>query len=112
MFCDYFGFDNTQCVDELQKSNVDIDMTVLSYNIHQCFEQYKTMYEKMAIRPVSIVEIFEKMNVNSFDHVVAYLALLYRMDIFEEDVMREAVCLVAPILKGTNIIRVEEESFI
>ena len=52
------------------------------------------------------------MNVNSFGRVVAYLALLYRMNISEADVMHEAVRLVAPILRDTNIIRVEEESFI
>ena len=32
-------------LDELRKSDVDIDMTTLSYHIHHCLEQYKIMFE-------------------------------------------------------------------
>ena len=41
------------------------------------------------------------MNVNSFGRVVAYLALVYRMNISKEDVIREAVRLVVPVLRDT-----------
>ena len=53
-------------LDELRKNNVDIDMTTLSYHIHQCLEQYKTMYEQMTVLPVNLPEIFAETKVNSF----------------------------------------------
>ena len=47
------------------------------------------------------MNVFNGMNANSFGRAVAYLALVYRMNIPEEDVIREAVCLVVPILRDT-----------
>ena len=36
--------------DELQKNNVNIDKTNLSYHIYHCLEHYTTMYGQMAMR--------------------------------------------------------------
>ena len=66
-------------LDELQKNNVYIDMTTVSYHMHQCLEQYKTMYEEMATRveAVHLPDIFNDMNVNNFGRAMAYLTLVY-----------------------------------
>ena len=101
-------------LDELRKNNVDIDMTTLSYHIHQCLEQYKTMYEQMAIRvgPVGLPGIFNDMNVNNFGRAMAYLTLVYVLDI-PENAMREAVRLVATVLKDMDLsVYKVEESFL
>lgn len=42
---------------------------------------------------------------------MVYLALVYRMNIPEEDVKSEAVQLVAPILRDVNVTRPEESFF-
>ena len=59
---------NGVVLDELRKNSVDIDMTMVSYHMHQCLEQYKTMYEEMATRveAVDLPDIFNDMNVNNF----------------------------------------------
>ena len=42
-------------------------MRTLSYHIHQCLDQYKTMYEQMAILPVGLVETFNEIHpVNNY----------------------------------------------
>ena len=64
-------------LDELRKNNVGIDMTTLSYHIHQCLEQYKTIFEKMIILPLDLPEIFEEMDVNNFGRAVAFLTYVY-----------------------------------
>ena len=93
-------------MDELRKNNVDIDMAVLSYHIHQCLKQYKTIYEQMAILPVSMVEIFEEMNVNNLGRAVAFLTYVYVL----KDVTRRAVRLLAMVLIDMDLtaFRVEE----
>ena len=48
-----------------------------------------------------LFNVFYEMEVNSFGRVVAYLALVYQMNISEEDMIREAVRLVVPILRDT-----------
>ena len=45
------------------------------------------------------------MSVNSVGRVMAYLALVYRMNISREDTVRKAVRLVVPVLR--NIARVD-----
>ena len=91
-------------VDESQKNNVDVDIQTLSQRIKYVLAHHENSDE--------LLNVFNEMNVNRFGRVVAYLALVYRMNISEEDVIREAARLVVPILRDTNIIRVEEESFI
>ena len=44
-------------LNKLQNGHADVDMTTLSYHIQQCLEQYKAMYEQMAILPVDLVLI-------------------------------------------------------
>ena len=77
-------------LDELRKNNVDIDMTKVSYHMHQCLEQYKTMYDKMAtpVEAVHLPDIFNDMNVNSFGPAMAYLTLVYVLK-GSENVTRE-----------------------
>ena len=91
-------------VDELRKNNVTTLLLYISYilGVHE------DLYKEMANRLYSDV----LMNVNNFGRVMAYLALVYRMNIPKEDVTREAVRLVVPVLKDMNITKVEEESFI
>ena len=93
-------------MDELQKNNVNIDIVILSLHINYALGVHKDMYNEMANRLNSgeLLNVFNEMNVNSFGRVVAYLALVYRMNISEEDVIREAVRLVVPILRDTAIV--------
>ena len=101
-------------LDELRKNDVDIDMTRVFYHIRHCLGQYKTMYEQMAIRvgPVDLPGIFNDMNVNNFGRAMAYLTLVYVLDI-PENAMREAVRLVARILKDMDLTVFKvEESFL
>ena len=69
------------------------------------------MYEQMAIRvdPVDLPDIFNDMDVNNFGRAMAYLILVYVLDI-PEDAMREAVWLVATVLKEKDltVFKVEE----
>ena len=70
------------------------------------------MYSEVANRLSSagLLDVFNEMNVNSVGRVVAYLALVYRKNIpEEEDAIREAVRLVVPVLR--DIAR-DEGSFI
>ena len=87
----------------MQKNNINIDIAVLSQHIHYVLDAHKDMYSEMANRLNSdeLLNVFNEMNVNSFGLVVAYLALVYRMNISEEDVVREAVRLVVLILRDT-----------
>ena len=90
-------------VDELRKNNVNIDITILSQHINYVLDVHEDLYNEMANRLNSdeLLNVFNEMNVSSFGRVVAYLSLVYRMNISEEDVIREAVRLVAPILRDT-----------
>ena len=90
--------------DELWKNNVDVDvdMTTLSYHIHQCLEQYKTMYEQMTALPVNLSEIFAETKLNSFGRAMAFLTLVYIMK-ESEDVTRKAVSLVAMVFKEMDL---------
>ena len=91
-------------LDELRKNNVDIDMTTVSHHMHQCLEQYKTMYEEMAtpVEAVDFPDIFKDMNVNNFGRAMAYLTLVYVLK-GSENVTREAVQLVATVLKDMDL---------
>ena len=99
-------------LDELRKNNVDIDMTTLSYHIHQCLEQYKTMYEQMTVLPVNLPEIFAETKVNSFGRAMAFLTLVYIMK-ESEDVTRKAVSLVAMVFKEMDLtpFKIEDSFF-
>ena len=82
--------------------------------MHQCLEEYKTMYEEMATRveAVDLPDIFNDMNVNNFGRAMAYLTLVYMLK-GSENVTREAVRLVATVLKDMDftVFNVEQSFF-
>ena len=99
-------------MDELRKNNVDIDMAILSQQINYVLVHHGKLYDEMAERlgPEELLGVFAEMNVNGFGRATAYLTLVYLMDI-PEDVKREAVRLVAPVLRDVGVTRVEEGFF-
>ena len=99
-------------VDELQKNGVDVDVQILSVHINYVLTHHGQLYDEMAERLDSdgLLNVFGEMNVNSSGRAMAYLTLVYLMDI-PEDVKREAVCLVAPVLRDVGVTRVEEGFF-
>ena len=68
------------------------------------------MYGQMAILPVSMIEIFEKVNVTNFGRTVAFLTYVYVLK-DSEDVTRRAVRLVATVLKDMDLTMVEKSFF-
>ena len=98
--------------DELRKNNVDVDVQILSPHINYVLARHGQLYDEMAERLglEGLLDVFGEMNVNSFGRAMAYLTLIYLMDI-PEDVMREAVRLVAPVLRDVGVTRVEEGFF-
>ena len=94
-------------MDKLRKNNVDMDMAILLHQINYVLDRHGKLYGKMVERlgPEELLSVFAEMNVNSFGRAMAYL-----MDI-PEDVKREAVCLVAPVLGNVDVTRVEEGFF-
>lgn len=98
---------------ELQKNNVNIDKTALSYHIHHCLEHYTTTYGQIAMRSnlADLQEIFYDMNVNNFGRVVAFLTYVYVLN-GPEDETRRAVQLAVTPLKSFDITTFKiEESF-
>ena len=104
--------------DELLKNNVNIDKKILTDHINDVFDRHKELYDEMVarLRPDELSDIFLKMNVNNLGRAMAYLTLVYRMNI-PEDARREAVRSTASVLRETGVAReigvarVEEESF-
>ena len=70
-------------VDELRKNNVNVDRTILSQHINYILDNYKDTYNDAASRLNSNVlfDVFYEMSVNSVGRVMAYLALVYKMNI-------------------------------
>ena len=79
-------------VDELQRNNIDIDIRKLSHHINEIIDRHEALYGEMAVRlnPEDLSNVFTEMNVNSFGRLMAYLTLVYIMDI-SEDTRRKAV---------------------
>ena len=104
--------------DELWKNNVNIDKKILTDHINDVLDRHKELYDEMVVRlrPDELSDIFLKMNVNNRGRAMAYLTLVYRMNI-PEDARREAVRSTAGVLRETGVAReigvarVEEESF-
>ena len=69
-------------VDELRKNNVNIDIATLSRHINYILFDYRDTYNAAIkrVNSVQLLSIFNEMNVSSFGHVMAYLALVYRMN--------------------------------
>ena len=86
--------------DELRRNNITVDITILSQYIHYILENHEGMYDNAAnsLNSDDLVNVFGTMNISSIGRAVAYLALVYRMNI-PEDKTREAVRLVVPSIK-------------
>ena len=99
-------------MDELQKSNVVIDMRTFSYYINDVLDRHEELYAEIAARlnPEELPCVFTDMNVNSFWAAYGFLALVYFM-IIPERAKRETVRLVAVIFKDMNIKRAEGSFF-
>ena len=95
-------------LDELRKNNVDIDILILSQRINYVLARHGQLYDEMAERLDSdgLLNVFNDVNMNSFGRAMAYLTLVYLMNI-PEDVKGEAVRLVAPVLRNVGVTRVE-----
>ena len=94
-------------VNELRQNDVDVDIQILSQHINYVLTHHGQLYDEMAERLDSdgLLNVFGEMNVNSFGRAMAYLTLIYLMDI-PEDVKREAVRLVAPVSRDVGVTRV------
>ena len=99
-------------LDELRKNDVDVDIQTLLQGINYVLAHHEKLYDEMVERlgPDGLLNVFGEMNVTSFGRATAYLTLIYSMDI-PEDVKREAVHLVAPVLRDVGVTRVEEGFF-
>ena len=94
-------------VDELRKNNVNVDRTILSQHIHNILDKYQDMYDEMAgrISANELLSVYNTVNVDTVGRVMAYLTLVYRMNISREDTVREATRMVIPALR--NIAKAE-----
>ena len=94
-------------VDELQKNNVRIDITTLSIHINEILGRYKDVYNDVVNRlnPEQLTDVFHEMSINNIGRVMAYLTLVYCMNMNREEDVRKAVRLTVPALR--NIIRVD-----
>ena len=88
-------------VDELGKNNIYIDITMLSQHINYILARYQDTYSAVTngLNSTELMSIYNEMNVNTVGRVMAYLALVYRLNIPEENTVREAVRLVVPTLR-------------
>ena len=95
-------------LDELRKDNVNIDIVILSQRINYVIDRHEKLYGEMAewLGLDGLLGVFAEMNVNSFGRAMAYLTLVYLINI-PEDVKREAARLVAPVLRNVGVTRVE-----
>ena len=103
--------------DELTKNNVRIDIETLTEHIEYILNNYRDSFNQGAKGlnrfPLNVdmfQKVFKEINVNSLGRAIAYLTLVYRMShMMEEDTVRQAVRLVAPVIRNTGRV---EGSFI
>ena len=103
--------------DELQKNNVRIDIETLTEHIEYMLNNYRDSFNEGANNlnrfPLNVdmfQKVFKEINVNSLGRAMAYLTLVYRVShMMEEDIVRQAVRLVAPVIRNTGRV---EGSFI
>ena len=95
-------------VDELQKNNVRVDITTVSVHINEILGRYKDVYNDVANRlnPEQLTDVFHEMSINNIGRVMAYLTLVYCMNMIREEDVRKAARLTVPALR--NIIRVDK----
>ena len=103
--------------DELQKNNVRIDIETLTEHIEYMLNNYKDSFNegvnglnRFPLNVDMFQKVFKEINVNSLGRAMAYLTLVYRVShMMEEDTVRQAVRLVAPVIRNTGRV---EGSFI
>ena len=94
-------------VDELQKNDVRIDVTLLNIHVNRILVIYKAMYDEATSRSKSnqLIDVFHENCFNTVGRVMAYLTLVRCMNLLREEDVRKVVRLVVPSLK--NITRVD-----
>ena len=94
-------------VDELQKNDVRIDMTLLNIHVNRILVIYKAMYDEATnrLKANQLVDVFHENCFNTVGRVMGYLALVWCMNLPREEDVRKVVRLVVPSLK--NIIKVD-----
>ena len=94
-------------VDELQKNDVRIDVTLLNIHVNRILVIYKAMYDEATSRLKSnqLIDVFHENCFNTVGRVMAYLTLVRCMNLLREEDVRKVVRLVVPSLK--NITRVD-----
>ena len=99
--------------DELQKNGVNVDIETLTEHIEYILNNYKDSYTHAVdrlTREELLLDVFHEMDVISLGRAMAYLTLIYRVShVMEEDIVRQAVRLVAPVIRNTGRV---EGSFI
>ena len=92
--------------DELKKNNVRIDIETLTEHIEYILDNYKDSYTQAVdrlTREELLLDVFHEMDVNSLGRAMSYLTLVYRTShMIKEDTVRQAVRLVAPVLRNTG----------
>ena len=92
--------------DELQKNNIRIDIETLTEHIEYMLNNYKDTYTHAVdrlTREEMVLDVFHEIDVNSLGRAMAYLTLVYRVShIMKEDTVRQAVRLVAPVIRNTG----------
>ena len=92
--------------DELEKNGVHIDIETLSEHIQYILGNYRDCFNESVdrlTREELLLDVFHEMNVNNLGRAMSYLTLVYRMShISKEDTVRQAVRLVAPVLRNTG----------
>ena len=92
--------------DELQKNNVRIDIETLTEHIEYILNNYEDSYThalERLTREELLLNVFHEMDVNSLGRAMSYLTLIYRMSHkIKEDTVRQAVRLVAPVIRNTG----------
>ena len=99
--------------DELQKNGVNVDIETLTEHIEYILNNYRDTYThavERLTREELLLDVFHQIDVNSLGRAMSYLTLVYRTShIMKEDTVRQAVRLVAPVIRNTGRV---EGSFI
>ena len=92
-------------VDELQKNNVRIDMTLSNIHVNRILCVYKTMYDEATsrLKADQLVGVFHENCFNTVARVMAYITLVRCMNLPKEEDVRKLVRLVVPSLKNIRV---------
>ena len=93
--------------DELQKNGIRIDMTLLNINVNRILCMYKAIYDEATsrLKADQLVDVFHENCFHTVARVMAYLTLIWCMNLPKEEDVRKLVRVVVPSLK--NIVRVD-----